>query len=370
MIEERDQVNLFSLLETAKIPSWWPIRWPDIAADVLYYDTMALTPAEWVNAYKWLRQVNEGRILVVHPGGHDPDQMDPLDVRGALPQLDGIGVVVVAGCGTSRLGAIAFGRLVADALQQPVASVVAGRGMADLTFEGLSGVAAYTLNWLVEPMDDNVRAMRAWLPPAIARWADATAFANAYAIPEAATVHDLLLHRGGQFHTLVGHSKGNLALSFALHALAASLRDVDSAVDLEQKYGLTPTAIISAREAAGEPVVAAPSQLDVVTFGCAVALPGGYGAKDEFGVPAHQYLGNADGLGWSTTSPKRRLRMLLKQEWSPAAKVARELIVTGRDGRGGPVGHNLVNHAQWHPGYPFHMQADAILRSYKQAKGL
>lgn len=363
-------MNLFSMLESAKIPSWWPVRWPDIAADVLFYDTSTLVPAEWINAYRGFRPVNEGRVIVVHPGGHDPDTMDPLDVRTALPELDGVGVICTAGCGTSRLGAIAFGRLVADALQQPVASVVAGRGMGDVWFEGVSGTAAYTLNWFVEPVDDNVRLFRAWLPPAVARWADATAFANAYAIPEAATVHDLLLHHGGQFHTLVGHSKGSLALSFALHALAASLRGIEAPAELERRYGLTPVADIAAQQAAGKPVVGAVDRLDVVTFGCAVALPGGYGAQDAYGIPAHQYLGNADGLGWTTTSPKRRCRMLLHQECGSTAQVARELIVTGRDGTAGFVGHNLVTRNGWHPGYPFHLQADAILRSYKGAKGI
>lgn len=363
-------MNMFSVLEDAKVPSWWPVRWPDIAADILYYDATAVSPDEWLNAYRGFRPVPEGRIIIVHPGGGAPDPMDPLDVRAVLPQLDGVGVICTAGCGTSRVGAIAFGRLVADALGQPVATVVAGRGMADVWFEGTSGMLAYTLNWFIEPMDDNVQLLRAWLPPAVRRWADVVTFNYAYAIPEAATVHELLLHRGGQFHTLVGHSKGSLALSFALHALAASLRAVESSSHLEQSYGLTPVSEIAALQAAGKPVVAQPTRLDVVTFGCAAALPGGYGARDDHGIPAHQYIGNADGLGWSSTSPKRRCRMLVQQEWGSTAEVVREQIVTGRDGHCGPVSHNLVNRNGLHPGYPYHLQADAILRAYRKAKGL
>jgi hypothetical protein len=296
--------------------------------------------------------------------------MDPLDVRTALPELHDVHVIVTAGCGSSRLGAIAFGRLVADALDEPVASVVAGRGMADVWFEGISGTLAYRLNWLIEPLDDSVRHWRDSVPPRILHWADATFLGLASAMPEASTVHDLLLHGHGQFHTLVGHSKGNLAFSFALHALAASLRHVESPVELATTYGLTPNAEIAAMVAAGQPVVAAPDRLDVVTFGCPVALPGGYGAAEDFGIPAHQYVGNDDLLGWSSTSPKRRQRMMLEQEYSAVPQVARELVVTGRKGHDGLIGHNLVTHDTRHLAYPFHMPADAMLAAYKQAKGL
>ena len=41
-------INLLTVLEDMKVPSWFPGRWPDILFDLLYYDAGpdSVSPAE------------------------------------------------------------------------------------------------------------------------------------------------------------------------------------------------------------------------------------------------------------------------------------------------------------------------------------
>ena len=105
--------------------------------DGIFYDIGKVTREEALTIAPWLAR--EGAILVVPPTGAGSlvlcGTVDDFFAAGG----PGIRILVVAGVGSSALGAAAFARNVADAFGTPVAAVVSGYGLADLLTEALGG---------------------------------------------------------------------------------------------------------------------------------------------------------------------------------------------------------------------------------------
>lgn len=139
------------IFENFKIPSWVPLRWPDITADVMFYDAAAVSPATWFEIYQIHKPMPEASIVVVPPGSTEDGELEVYDVRDCLEEeLRDIEVLAVAGCGSSRVGTIAFGRTVADALNKRVASLICGYGLWDVG-EVMSGADIFfPLNWFLQ----------------------------------------------------------------------------------------------------------------------------------------------------------------------------------------------------------------------------
>jgi hypothetical protein len=130
---------LLEMFERSKIPSWVPWRWRHIAIDGLFYDVFTAWK-DVIDAYSSEEPMPEGGIIVIQPNGG----FQVYDYRDYLEQpLQDIETIVVAGCGSSRVGSIAFGQTVAKALDQPVASLIAGYGLRDLIGEAMAGALIF-----------------------------------------------------------------------------------------------------------------------------------------------------------------------------------------------------------------------------------
>ncbi len=198
------------------------VRQRNAVLDWLFYDLGALDPDQ--AAMLAPRYAAEGAILRVMPGadaGGDgavqfwPD-FDAFRVTGLPADAR---TLVVAGVGSSALGAAAFARNVADATAAPVLAVVSGYGLADLVAEGMGGFALFAwaggLRSLLEPLDDLTRPST----PRFGGPAGAVAGASRASL-DTRTLAALLATR--DFDLLVGHSKGNLVISEALTLLAGA----------------------------------------------------------------------------------------------------------------------------------------------------
>ena len=132
--------------------------------DGIFYDVGKVTHEEALKTAPWLAR--EGTILVVPPTGEGSlvlcGTVDDFFAAGG----PGIRILVVAGVGSSALGAAAFARNVADAFGTTVAAVVSGYGLADLLTEALGGWFWFgTLNRLrhqFEGLDEISRALNRW----------------------------------------------------------------------------------------------------------------------------------------------------------------------------------------------------------------
>jgi hypothetical protein len=350
--------------ENLKIPSWVPWRWHHIAFDLNFYDAIEVALAEWFHVYRIDKPMPEASIIVVPPGITQDGDFEVYDVRDYLEDsFRDIEVLTVPGCGSSRVGTIALARTVANALNKPVASLISSYGTRDLMGEAMSGATIFfPMNWFLQATDDA-------LPP----YLGLDVYDFTYAVPEAAALHSLLLHRPGRFKTIVGHSKGNFAIAAALHALKVSLASVDDTKTLEGTFGLSRSGDLQALK--GEkPVTAAQDKTDIFTFGCVVSLPHKYGYHGRHMYPSHQYVGNGDiVLGFFGSGPLKIMSMYLKGEITSTAKIADKMIVAGTPLFGGnafsPItGHNLVESNPMIPGYYCHMPISDILRTYAQEK--
>jgi len=189
------------------------LRQRNACLDAFFYDVSRITPAEAQSIAPWFAR--EGALLVVPPSGQGP-----LRLATDLEHFAGLGgteirVLVVAGVGSSALGAAAFARNVADALAVPVAALVSGYGMSDALTEALGGFfwfgALNRLRHQFEQIDDLLRddpGRGAGMSPAVFRTSLDTR-----------VLCGLLADERFRFSLLAGHSKGNLVISEALYAL-------------------------------------------------------------------------------------------------------------------------------------------------------
>jgi hypothetical protein len=187
------------------------------ALDAVFYDVGAVTAAEAPDVAFWLAR--EGAILLVPPTQQGQLRVflrpaEFFDAAGPVAAL------AVAGVGSSALGAAAFARNVADALQRPVAAVVSGYGLADILTEALGGYflfgALNSVRHAFEPLDTLTKVLTR-TEHSLAG-SDGVAWTRTSRDTE--TVIALLRDERFTASLLIGHSKGNLVISEALYAIA------------------------------------------------------------------------------------------------------------------------------------------------------
>jgi hypothetical protein len=192
------------------------LRERNMALDAYYYDVKKLSEQETVDLAPHVAR--EGAILVVQPGrgggvGLCTSLQDFADRGG-----EDVRVLVVAGVGSSALGAAAYARNIADALGRPVAAVVSGYGLADLASEAQGGWFLFgTLNRLrhgYELLDNLTRGTIS--DPGASYGPMIDQVRKSY---DVRTLVALLSNRRFSFKLLSGHSKGNLVISEALEVL-------------------------------------------------------------------------------------------------------------------------------------------------------
>ena len=213
--------------------------------------------------------------------------------------------VVVPGCGSSPIGAAAFAKTVAEAIGRPVAAIVSGHGAMDKWCEVLSGgmlmgPAAQMLTAFGKPLEILVR-----MNPFALHWARVCARELTDAIPEAATLVELLKRRlvddnGSAFvlrvaaewelDMIVSHSKGNWAVQAAL---------LDFELDVAERI---------------TPLDAVDGHVDVVTFGTWIDLPDQNPlVRDLFHY--HRYLGTHDPLTLLNSSSWAMARLVFARQF-------------------------------------------------------
>ncbi|WP_271025207.1 hypothetical protein [Rhizobium sp. RCAM05973] len=114
------------------------LRQRNVALDALFYDIKVITPEEAVYISDSLAA--EGAIMIVPPSGGAAITLCETVSEFVLRGGDKVRALAVAGIGGSALGAAAFARNVADAIQGPVAVVVSGYGIADVITEAFGGL--------------------------------------------------------------------------------------------------------------------------------------------------------------------------------------------------------------------------------------
>ncbi|WP_422030492.1 hypothetical protein [Reyranella sp.] len=186
--------------------------------DAVFYDIGVITPEETKGLAFWLAR--EGAILFVTPSGQEPLQLFLTTDEFFSKNDKAAAALVVAGVGSSALGAAAFARNVADALGEPVVAVVSGYGLADVLTEAMGGFFLFgglnSLRHLFEPLDMLSKTFT-WTE----RWSELDKGARwARSSKDTETVIALLKDQRFGAPLLVGHSKGNLVLSEALYAIA------------------------------------------------------------------------------------------------------------------------------------------------------
>ncbi len=188
------------------------LRQRNLALDALFYDVKAITPEEAFYISDSLAA--EGAILLVPPSGRGSltlcETIDEFLLRGGGDAR----ALAVAGIGGSALGAAAFARNVADAVDAPAAVVVSGYGIADAITEAFGGLFLFGhlkgLRPMLETLDDLAGR------PKVGAHREETAARTSL---DTRTVQALLADPRFSFRLLTGHSKGNLVLSAALHNL-------------------------------------------------------------------------------------------------------------------------------------------------------
>lgn len=178
--------------------------------DEVFYEVREIRPDERLLLDS--RVAPEGSLLLV-----PPRDSVPLRVFDSLTAfINGRGIeakaLVLAGVGSSALGAAALARNVADAIGAPAVAVVCGDGMRDIVSEGMGGWfwfgwrnRLYHLGQQSGALGGALMASLLSYSPAMRLDVDATA--------------ELIAHPQMQLELIVGHSKGNLVLWDALRSL-------------------------------------------------------------------------------------------------------------------------------------------------------
>lgn len=189
--------------------------------DAVFYDVGTLSEDEGNQLAP--HYAAEGAILIVGPtsAGTLAVSSSTDDFLSKAPEA--LSTLVVAGVGSSALGAAAFARNVADALDAPVAAVVSGYGLADLLNEAMGGFFLFgylnSLRHVFEPVDDLFR------PRGFSGSSSSTGVGQLAEVARSSLdvrrIYELL-SSDQRFDLLIGHSKGNLVLSEALYALRES----------------------------------------------------------------------------------------------------------------------------------------------------
>ncbi|MEL6765907.1 MAG: hypothetical protein AAFP17_01900 [Pseudomonadota bacterium] len=257
------------------------LAWRNVALDAAFYNLPGLSAAE-LEALGRARH-DEGSVLVVDPEGMPGTTAglrsfaDYESLRAAPGRL--VSQVVMAGVGSSGLGAAALARTVANVTGRPTAAIVAGYGAEDFVSEALGGFflfgAANRARHARQTLRHRVGTIIAESPqaPVLPK-----PLPHQFATPDVATLVRLLADPDRRVDLLLGHSKGALAIAAALARVMRT----------------------------GDPVTRAKAaRAQVVTAGAVIAFP-----PEVAWVT--QLLGQFDGLGALNSRlglPHRRVRL-------------------------------------------------------------
>lgn len=240
-------------------------------ADWMFYDTGSLRTDELALLSGQINR--EGAVLVVEPSDSGSAggvrKFDDFDAFRAEPG-ELLRHFTIAGVGSSDVGAAALARGLANHLQAPVGAIVAGYGMSDLLSEAMGGWFFFGAhNQMPNAMHRFGNALEAIGDTPLRAGASGTGRTKTAFSPDTATLIRLLGEQERKIETILGHSKGCLSLSFALHAIAAQ---TDSS-HLARARGIR-----------------------IITTGAVVAFPAGLGKIS-------QYLGTLDWFGGLNSRP-------------------------------------------------------------------
>lgn len=291
-----------------------PLRLRNTALDAVFYDVGSLTALEMTQLL--FLNAQKGSVIVVSPTqAKNPIRYYQRALRFIAREGDRIRAISVAGVGSSVIGAAALARNVADALDEEVAAIVTGYGVADVLNEALGGAFVYGLSdairrasedmlqWLVKPMSKTPPLRGELTIPSDLLDPSSPGFG----LPgdeDTTTLADILLSHPKKLDLLVGHSKGSLIIDAAL-----------------EDY-------VSGMEGDASPLY---HRLKVVTLGAVSDIP------DRF--PVAQYLGGLDWFGGLNSRP--------------------DLLRTNLPG----ALHHLNRQL------PYHVDAIEVLRAFRSARG-
>lgn len=263
------------------------------AVDAFFYDLGTLTNHE--AAALAPRYAAPGAVLLVQNSDHADTQLyADFDAFRASRQSQAARALVVAGGGGSALGAAAFARNVADALDAPVLAVVAGYGLADLMTEAMGGMLWFAQATPIRSFFDMFDAMTRPHHSTFA-YSRAPKLDKAHASFDVKTVAAMLA--SGEIDTVIGHSRGNLVIAAALALLeelhpkiAAGLRGKLRVVQVSTRVPLpegftAPITIMGEQDQFGEMNSDKGMAVDFM-------IPGG-GHHTNTEVPGHLFVTNA-----------------------------------------------------------------------------
>lgn len=197
------------------------LRQRNAVLDSFFYDVGKVTPEEARSIAPWFAK--EGALLIVPPtgGGH-------LQLCADVEQFANAGgadvrVLVVAGVGSSALGAAAFARNVADAFDVPVAALVSGYGISDTLTEAIGGFFWFGgLNKVRHQFEQIDNLFRGDAAGQRQIQVSNSHLNVARTSLDTRVLAALLSDPRFSFTLLAGHSKGNLVISEALFGLDPS----------------------------------------------------------------------------------------------------------------------------------------------------
>lgn len=210
-LHEKAKDNLFRTLVLD------PVQRRNAVLDAVFYNIANLDTDELPDLAFWLAR--EGALLLVPPSGRGTVkvslEIDEFLTKGGKD----VAALAVAGVGSSAVGAAAFARDIANALDAPVAAVVSGYGLSDVLTEALGGFFWFgglnSIRHSFEGFDRLTKQFTASEPTL-----DASSSAELLRLSkDTAVLIGLLERETFKAPLLIGHSKGNLVISEALYAL-------------------------------------------------------------------------------------------------------------------------------------------------------
>jgi hypothetical protein len=193
-----------------------PLQKRNTLADWAFYDVRNLSDLEF--DFLSSRPFKEGTILVVHPNlNHEGIEIQTHDDHQQLLNAPGdmLEHFVIAGVGSSDVGAAALARTLANHLESPVGAIVAGYGVADLLQEALGGWFFFGAANRFEAWSDHFN----WFgkPDSSSSPVDFSKASRSKVTNDTDTLVKLLSDKNRKIQTLLGHSKGCLSMAFALN---------------------------------------------------------------------------------------------------------------------------------------------------------
>jgi hypothetical protein len=258
----------------------WPIfAVRDSFYDHIFYNTPSLSTSEIAKVFHAmiLGQYHEGGVLVVWPESRNQEieyvsysKTFHKQYQSNENDKDFVDTAVVPGVGSSPLGTAALARQVANIINRPVVGIIAGQGVLDMFSEGWAGwydLGKYNrlqafLNTMQLPWGKNSNEHAEKLKE---EW-DLKSSAGVLDEPDVNTLLNIMLRKMPSM--IVGHSKGALVIQRACVLYEEEQKPKPGSLD----------------------------NVQIVTFGCGIALP----PKSCF-TRISQFVGTWDLLGIGNT---------------------------------------------------------------------